>query len=62
MIIFPEVTPRKYKDVIAPVIGIIISTSGVLGPILGGVFTQYTSWRWVFWVKSVPPPLHMIST
>lgn len=51
MIIFPEVTPRKYKDMIASVIGLVISMSGILGPILGGVFTQYASWRWIFWVK-----------
>lgn len=51
MIIFPELTPTNAKNMIAPIIGMVISTSGVLGPILGGVFTNYASWRWVFWFK-----------
>ncbi|KAF3767479.1 hypothetical protein M406DRAFT_39663 [Cryphonectria parasitica EP155] len=56
MIIFPELTPPNYTNRIAPLIGMIISTGGVLGPILGGVFTKYVSWRWVFWIKSVSWP------
>lgn len=27
------------------------SLSSVLGPVLGGLFTQYASWRWCFWVN-----------
>lgn len=51
MVIFPECTPPKLKNRIAPIIGATISTGGVLGPVLGGVFTEYASWRWVFWIK-----------
>lgn len=29
------------------------SLASVLGPVLGGVFTQYTNWRIIFWL-SVP--------
>lgn len=51
MIIFPEMSPPKARKVLAPLIGMVISTSGVLGPVLGGLFTHYTTWRWVFWIK-----------
>lgn len=51
MIIFPEMCPPKSRNYIAPLIGAVVSTSGVLGPILGGLFTAYTTWRWVFWIK-----------
>ncbi|KAG8167118.1 hypothetical protein KVR01_002807 [Diaporthe batatas] len=51
MIIFPEMCPPKSRNYIAPLIGAVISTSGVLGPILGGLFTAYTTWRWVFWIN-----------
>lgn len=51
MVIFPEVTPPQFKTRIASIIGATISMGGILGPILGGVFTEYASWRWVFWIK-----------
>ncbi|KAH6856497.1 major facilitator superfamily domain-containing protein [Chaetomium sp. MPI-CAGE-AT-0009] len=51
MIILPEVTPDPAKKHIAAVVGCVLATSGVLGPVLGGVLTQYTSWRWVFWIN-----------
>ncbi|KAH6631918.1 major facilitator superfamily transporter [Chaetomium tenue] len=51
MIILPEVTPDRAKKHIAAVVGCVLATSGVLGPVLGGVLTQYTSWRWVFWIN-----------
>lgn len=51
MIIFPEMSPPKARNLIAPLIGMVISTSGVLGPVLGGLFTRYATWRWVFWIK-----------
>ena len=54
MIIFPEVTPDAQKKFVTAIIGLVIAMAGVLGPVLGGVFTHFTTWRWVFWVKSVP--------
>jgi MFS family permease len=53
MIILPEVTPDRAKKYIAGVVGLVLASSGVLGPVLGGILTQYTSWRWVFWIKFV---------
>lgn len=51
MIIFPELTPVAKKKYIAGIVGIVIATAGVLGPVLGGLLTQYRSWRWIFWIK-----------
>ena len=51
MIILPEVTPDRAKKYIAAVVGLVLASSGVLGPVLGGVLTEYASWRWVFWIK-----------
>jgi MFS family permease len=31
--------------------GFIWATAGAVGPILGGVFTQFLSWRFIFWIS-----------
>lgn len=51
MIIFPELCPQKMRAWISSLIGIVVSTAGVLGPVLGGAFTASGNWRWVFWIK-----------
>ncbi|KAK4448125.1 MFS general substrate transporter, partial [Podospora aff. communis PSN243] len=51
MIILPEVAPLHYQGVISSLIGIVLAAAGVLGPLIGGVLTQYASWRWVFWIN-----------
>jgi hypothetical protein len=56
MIILPEVAPLNYQGVVSSLIGIVLAASGVLGPLIGGVLTQYASWRWVFWIKFVIQP------
>lgn len=61
MIIFPEISPPKMRQWIASIAGMVIAMSGVLGPILGGIITHYTTWRWVFWIKLACASLFMLS-
>lgn len=51
IIILTEVTPLRLKRFIGAIIGLIMTLSGVLGPILGGLLTNYAGWRWIFWIK-----------
>jgi MFS family permease len=51
MIMMPELSPDSLKQHMAAMVGLVITVSGVLGPVLGGILTHYTSWRWVFWIK-----------
>ncbi|KAI1203888.1 major facilitator superfamily transporter [Nemania serpens] len=51
MITLPEIAPSRLLQVLAAVIGIVITLSSVLGPVLGGILTHYASWRWVFWIN-----------
>ncbi|KAI0908905.1 major facilitator superfamily transporter [Ustulina deusta] len=51
VIILPEIAPPRLLQALAAVIGIIITLSSVLGPVLGGILTHYASWRWIFWIN-----------
>lgn len=57
MIMLPEMSPEHLTQHIGAMVGLVVAVSGVLGPVLGGVLTRYASWRWVFWIKYVWPPL-----
>ncbi|KAI1757108.1 major facilitator superfamily transporter [Xylaria castorea] len=57
MIVLPEVTPPRFLQGLAALIGIIITLSSVLGPVLGGILTHYASWRWIFWIKDFSGPI-----
>ncbi|EAW12043.1 MDR family MFS transporter [Aspergillus clavatus NRRL 1] len=45
------ITRPKYLHAVFGVTSAVWSLSSVLGPILSGVFTQYVTWRWCFWVN-----------
>ncbi|KAI0404777.1 major facilitator superfamily transporter [Xylaria palmicola] len=51
MIVLPEIAPRRLLQALAALIGIVITLSSVLGPVLGGILTHYASWRWIFWIN-----------
>ncbi|GAB1319025.1 Major facilitator superfamily transporter [Madurella fahalii] len=51
MVILPEVTPARRQQFIGAIVAIVLTSSGVLGPVLGGILTQYANWRWVFWIN-----------
>ncbi|KIL86871.1 hypothetical protein FAVG1_10127 [Fusarium avenaceum] len=51
MIMLPEISPESIKPHMGALVGLVITVSGVLGPVLGGILTHYSSWRWVFWIK-----------
>ncbi|KAG8623588.1 hypothetical protein KVT40_008564 [Elsinoe batatas] len=52
--VMTEITPMKHIGAVTGLMGSIFATSSVLGPILGGLITSNTTWRWVF-LLNVPP-------
>ncbi|KAL6793529.1 major facilitator superfamily domain-containing protein [Trichoderma sp. SZMC 28013] len=55
MIILTQQCPPQLRQYIGSIIGMVIASAGILGPVLGGIFAEYTSWRWIFWMKSATP-------
>ncbi|KAF4995437.1 hypothetical protein FGRMN_5118 [Fusarium graminum] len=51
MIMLPEISPESIKSHMGALVGLVITISGVLGPVLGGILTHYSTWRWVFWIN-----------
>lgn len=51
LVIFGELCTPKLRKSVSSMVGLIIAIAGVLGPVLGGVITHYTTWRWIFWIK-----------
>ncbi|PKK42889.1 hypothetical protein CI102_12751, partial [Trichoderma harzianum] len=62
MIILTQQCPPQLRQYIGSIIGVVIASAGILGPVLGGIFAQYTSWRWIFWMKSAIPTISMLTT
>ncbi|TEY78587.1 hypothetical protein BOTCAL_0047g00100 [Botryotinia calthae] len=52
MVIFPEISPPAMRRWIGSLAGAVVAMSGVLGPVIGGIITRYTSWRWIFWINT----------
>ncbi len=49
-IIADLVPPRQRARYMAP-IGAVFGLSAVVGPLLGGYFTDHADWRWAFWIN-----------
>ncbi|KAK1147259.1 hypothetical protein N8T08_001998 [Aspergillus melleus] len=51
MIIYPEISPPALLPIISSIVGVIVALAGISGPLIGGLLTTYTSWRWAFWIN-----------
>lgn len=50
-VINPEMVPKEKWGLYVALVSLVQVFSSVLGPILGGVINDGSSWRWVFLLK-----------
>lgn len=49
--IIADIIPARDRGKYMGPLGGLFAISSVIGPILGGFFTQHASWRWCFWIN-----------
>ena len=53
MAVIGEVIPLRERGRYQGALGAVFGVTTVIGPLLGGFFTDHLTWRWAFWI-SVP--------
>ncbi|EKD11808.1 major facilitator superfamily transporter [Drepanopeziza brunnea f. sp. 'multigermtubi' MB_m1] len=51
-VIMSEISPVRMQPLTGALAGAVVAMAGVLGPVLGGLITDFTTWRWVFWINA----------
>ncbi|WP_028049207.1 MDR family MFS transporter [Cellulomonas sp. URHD0024] len=49
--IIADIVPAKERGKYMGPMGALFGISAVVGPLLGGLFTQHADWRWCFWIN-----------
>lgn len=50
-IILTDITTLKERPFYIGLLGLMWARGSILAPIVGGLFVQYVSWRWIAWIN-----------
>ncbi|VEU20213.1 DEKNAAC100996 [Brettanomyces naardenensis] len=51
MVIFTEITTIDKKPLLFSCVGLVFAVASALGPVIGGIFGTYATWRWCFYLN-----------
>ncbi|EGC29173.1 hypothetical protein DICPUDRAFT_58958 [Dictyostelium purpureum] len=51
MIVMAEIVPLRDRGKYQGLLGAVYAVSSVVGPLMGGTFTDNITWRWAFWIN-----------
>ncbi|KAF2078531.1 hypothetical protein CYY_000156 [Polysphondylium violaceum] len=51
MIVMAEIVPLRQRGKYQGLLGAVYAVSSVVGPLMGGTFTDNVNWRWAFWIN-----------
>ncbi len=54
-----QMVPPEGLASLSAIVSAAYACSAVLGPVLGGLISDHTTWRWVFFMKFVYPSLNL---
>ncbi|CAG8957537.1 hypothetical protein HYFRA_00010403 [Hymenoscyphus fraxineus] len=50
-IILTDITTLKERPKYIGILGLMWAAGSIVGPIIGGVFAEYVTWRWIAWIN-----------
>ncbi|KAF9432344.1 hypothetical protein BGZ76_010948 [Entomortierella beljakovae] len=51
MILIADIVPLRQRGTYQSLVAMVFAVAGVVGPILGGAFSDHVTWRWVFYIN-----------
>jgi MFS family permease len=54
-VVIGKISPIEKVGLYTGILSSVFAMSNLLGPLLGGIISDNTTWRWIFYLKYNPP-------